>query len=364
MRRIARLTSALAAMAALASCSQAAAPAPSSASPSVSAAAPAKPAASASASAAAKPQGLTTLRVATQTNQGDFGYLPLWIAVEKGYLKDENIQLQYLTMQQSASIAALLNHEIDISADTSRPASQGAPARNFMWYYNASTLQFSVSADIQKPQDLLGKSVGIASPGGTQDKTTRLIIEKALGLDPTKVQYRPLGSPQARIAAMEAKQIAGSANNPDVAALLESMGYKTMASSAKVMPVPFSPLGAHTDFFKDKPEVLKAFLRANLRATKFLHDNPEESAKIAGGFAKDLAPAVALRAIQLDLEAMDANDFLGASQQGLQPDADAIKDEQSAAAAPALDAVSNVGPLRAAQKELGLPCTGGWQCDH
>ncbi|HEY8691241.1 MAG TPA: ABC transporter substrate-binding protein [Chloroflexota bacterium] len=354
MRGIAWLTCALAAIALLTSCSQGAAPATSAAS--------AKPAASAG--TAAKPKEMTTLRVATQTNQGDFGYLPLWIAVQQGYLKDEGIQLQYVTMQQSASIAALLNHEIDISADTSRPASQGAPAKNFMWYYNTTTFQFSVSPEIQKPQDLLGKAVGIASPGATQDKATRLIIEKALGLDPNKVQYHPLGSPQARIAAMEAKQIVGSANNPDVAALLETMGYKTIANSAKVMPVPFSPLGAHTDLFKDKPEMLKSFLKANLRAAKFLHDNPEESAKIAGGFAKDLAPGVALRAVQLDLGAMDANDYLGATQDGLQLDANAIKDEQSLATPPGLDALINVVPLRAAQKELGLSCAGGWKCDH
>ena len=172
----------------------------------------------------------------------DFGYVPSFIARAKGFLANEGVDLKIVVMRATVSVPALVSGEVQFAVHGSAmtAAMRGAPLKAIFFTYNTSIMQFTVRPEIKKPEDLRGKIIAISSPGGSQDQATRLMLKK-FGLDPDRdVKLLAIGDSKARVIGMETGQITGSANNIDIAAELVRKGYKIIANSSEVYPVPFS----------------------------------------------------------------------------------------------------------------------------
>jgi ABC-type nitrate/sulfonate/bicarbonate transport system substrate-binding protein len=225
-------------------------------------------------------------------------------------------------------------------------------------------MQFTVRPEVKRPDDLKGKIIAISSPGGSQDQATRLILKK-LGLDPDRdVKLLPIGDAKARVIGMETGQIIGSANNIDIAAELVRKGYTIMANSSEVYPVPFSGMAAHDQFLKKSPELAKKWLRAHVRALLLMRQNPEEAAQVAAKELK-LDREVAREAVRQAVGFMSADDPGGCTEQGIRLqiqynserlgiDPDKVKSAD----------VADFTLLREVQRELGIHCRGGYQCQQ
>jgi ABC-type nitrate/sulfonate/bicarbonate transport system substrate-binding protein len=305
------------------------------------------------------PRSLTKLRLATAAV--DFGYLPLFVGMEKGFFAEEGLEIEYTTMAANASTAALIVGEIDVGPDggAARAAAQGAPTRTVVWYYRGTTFQFMVSPEIQTPADLVGKVVAVSSYGATNDIASRLVVEKALGIDPQRVQWMPVGYTNIP-AALEAKQAVGGGLNPDLAARMAVMGYRKMASSSEVMPTPFSGMSFRQDFIQNQRDLVKAFIRASIRSLRFTYDQPDETAVLASSIL-GLEPEIARAALPLTRDVINPNDWGGGREEGFQLIVETIRDELNLPSL-RIDDLVDISVLREVQAELGLPCTGGYKC--
>jgi ABC-type nitrate/sulfonate/bicarbonate transport system substrate-binding protein len=267
-------------------------------------------------------------------------------------------------MRANVSVPALVTGEIQFAVHGSAmtAAIKGAPLKAIFFTYNTSILQFTVRPEIQKAEDLKGKVIAIASPGGSQDQATRLILKK-LGLDPERdVKLLAMGNARARVIGMDTGQIAGSANNLDIAAELVRKGYRILANSAEVYPVPFSGFAVNDQLLRKNPEVVKRWLRAHVRSLLFIRQNPEAAAQIA---AKELnlEPDVAREAIRQSIGFMSPDDPGGFTEKGIR-----VHIQYSAARADVdpekikISDVAEVTLLREVQRELGIQCRGGYLC--
>jgi NitT/TauT family transport system substrate-binding protein len=296
----------------------------------------------------------------------DFGYVPSFIARAKGYLASEGVDLEIVVMRATVSVPALVTGEIQFAVHGSAmtAAMRGAPLKAVFFTYNTSIMQFTVRPEVKRPDDLKGKIIAISSPGGSQDQATRLILKK-LGLDPDRdVKLLPIGDAKARVIGMETGQIIGSANNIDIAAELVRKGYTIMANSSEVYPVPFSGMAAHDQFLKKSPELAKKWLRAHVRALLLMRQNPEEAAQVAAKELK-LDREVAREAVRQAVGFMSADDPGGCTEQGIRLqiqynserlgiDPDKVKSAD----------VADFTLLREVQRELGIHCRGGYQCQQ
>jgi NitT/TauT family transport system substrate-binding protein len=296
----------------------------------------------------------------------DFGYVPSFIARAKGYLASEGVDLKIVVMRATVSVPALVTGEIQFAVHGSAmtAAMRGAPLKAVFFTYNTSIMQFTVRPEVKRPDDLKGKIIAISSPGGSQDQATRLILKK-LGLDPDRdVKLLPIGDAKARVIGMETGQIIGSANNIDIAAELVRKGYTIMANSSEVYPVPFSGMAAHDQFLKKSPELAKKWLRAHVRALLLMRQNPEEAAQVAAKELK-LDREVAREAVRQAVGFMSADDPGGCTEQGIRLqiqynsellgiDPDKVKSAD----------VADFTLLREVQRELGIHCRGGYQCQQ
>ncbi|OGQ77656.1 MAG: hypothetical protein A3F90_16895 [Deltaproteobacteria bacterium RIFCSPLOWO2_12_FULL_60_19] len=301
-------------------------------------------------------------------NQGisspDFGYLPSYLARAKGFLAAEGLDLKIIVMRANVSVPALVTNEVQFAVHGSamNAALRGAPLKAIFFTYNTSIFQFTVRREIQKPEDLRGKVIAIASPGGSQDQATRLILKK-LGLDPERdVSLLAVGDAKARVIGMETGQIAGSANNLDIAAELARKGYRIIANSAEVYPVPFSGMATNDQVLKKNPEIARKWLKGHVRALLFIRQNPDEAAQIAARELK-LAPDVAREAIRQALGFMTPDDPGGFTEKGMrlhiQYNAERINIDPDKVK---IADVADVTLLREVQRELGVQCRGGYLC--
>jgi len=294
----------------------------------------------------------------------DFGYLPSYLARAKGFLANEGVDLKIVVMRASVSVPALVTGEVQFAVHGSAitAALKGAPLKAVFFTYNTSIFQFTVRPEIQRPEDLKGKIIAIASPGGSQDQATRLILKK-LGLDPDRdVKLLAIGDAKARVIGMETGQIAGSANNLDIAADLVRKGYRILANSSEVYPVPFSGFAVNDQLLRKNPELIKKWLRAHVRALLFIRQNPEEAAQVAARELK-LDREVAREAIRQAHGFMSPDDPGGFTERGIrlhiQYSADRVGVDPQRVK---ISDVADVGLLRDVQREMGIRCRAGYLC--
>lgn len=294
----------------------------------------------------------------------DFGYITSYLARAKGFFRNEGLDLKIVIMRSSVSVPALVTGEVQFAVHGSAmtAALKGAPLKAVFFTYNTSTLQFMVRPEIRKPDDLKGKVVAIASPGGSQDQATRLILSK-LGLDPSRdVQLLAVGSAKARVIGMETGQIAGSANNLDVAAELVKKGYRIMANSSEVYPVPWAGFAANDRWLRTNPATAKKWLRAQVKALLFIREHPDEAAQVAAKELK-LDYEVAREAIGQAIDFISPKDPGGFTENGMrtliQYTADRVGIDPKKVK---ITDVADAMPLREIQQALGIQCQGGYLC--
>jgi len=135
------------------------------------------------------------------------GFLPIYAAYQRGFYRDEGIDLEIILMSLAAANNAFFKGEIEYSAGLTGLAL--AAARNYpakiLIFTIAKPLQSFVSRkEIKEPRDLKGKKVAGSSPGGSATILAYQAL-KHFGLEPGKdVQVLPMGGSGAgRLAVLE-----------------------------------------------------------------------------------------------------------------------------------------------------------------
>jgi NitT/TauT family transport system substrate-binding protein len=313
---------------------------------------------------AAQPATLTRVVQALPVNS--FGYLPLYIADDRGFFRDEGLDVERPIMAPNAAVAGLVNGDVDIAVAGSgvRAAMQGAPLKAFLYSFNATLYELVGAPDIRTMDDLRGKAVGTTAPGATEEVGTNILLRQA-GLDPSRdVTYVlvPAGSqlPSLLSGAVQAMMV-----NVDLSAMAQDQGLhavKTAEEVARVMPQPFSGYVVSTDTLRNRPEVVRAYLRAYLKAMQFVKTNPREAVAVIARVL-DLEPRVAEMAVSRSTPAINPDDLGGASEEGLRLDIEnGLRALQGQASVTELDDLVDFTLLRQAQREIGMPCKTGYQC--
>lgn len=249
-----------------------------------------------------------------------FGYLPLYVGISKGFFKEEGIDLSVIEFKPTESVAALVSGDIDISAagtSIMRGAAQGAPVKAIMFYYDRASWQFVGQKNFKSINELKGKVIGVDSIGSQTQFAAKTALA-ASGLDPEKdVTWVAVGSGSQSFAAMDSGTISATMLNVDEAAVLEQKGFSMLLSTGELMPTPFSGFGVTDKRIQENRDLLKRWIRAQVKSLIYTRDNPKEVAEIAANEFK-MDPAVATKAVNLAIKAIASGVPGGADTDGLQ----------------------------------------------
>jgi ABC-type nitrate/sulfonate/bicarbonate transport system substrate-binding protein len=139
---------------------------------------------------------------------------------------------------------------------------------------------FSVGKDIKTPNDLKGKSIGVASLGGGNWMFTMLAFDH-WGIEPKRdnITFRIIGNTGVRAQSIAGGIIAGSMLGYTFATNLRRDGYPILADVADLnIPFQDSALFTRKSFLNQHPETVENVLRALIDAIAFIQDPANKNA--------------------------------------------------------------------------------------
>jgi len=204
------------------------------------------------------------------------GFLPKYAAHQKGFYKDEGIDLEIILMSLAAANIAFFKGEIEYSAGLTGLAL--AAARNYpakvLIFTIAKPLQSFVSRrNIKEPRDLKGKKVAGSSPGGSATILAYQAL-KHFGLEPGKdVQVLPMGGSDAgRLAVLEQGVVDAALLSVPENILAVNKGYNELISLGGVVSFPQNGFSTTATRIQQQPDEVYRMVRATLRGLLFITD--------------------------------------------------------------------------------------------
>ena len=290
-------------------------------------------------------------------------YLPLTVAEQKGFFKDEGLDVEIVDFAGGAKalqavvggsadvVSGAFEHNINMQA-------KGQPMRAFVLQGRAPQIVLAVSTktmpNFKSVADLKGKKIGVTAPGSSTNILCNFVLAKA-GLRPSDVSYVGVGASQGAVAALRAGQIDAISNlDPVITILSRSNDIKIVSDTRDVAeadsifggPMPAATLYAPVGFIDKNPNTVQALTNAMVRANKWIQQaGPSDIVKAVpesfllgdravyidaflkaqkalspDGMIPEQGAATALRALQsvdpalkdakLDLKAVYTNDFV------------------------------------------------------
>lgn len=162
--------------------------------------------------------------------------MPLWVAKDLGFFERNGIDAEIVTVEGGAvAVQALAGGKADFAytgPGLVNAALQGGDLVYVAGFLNKPPYALMVHPSINKPEDLRGKTVGVAQLGGMSFDTTSRII-RSWGMEPMKdITLVPAGSQSNRAAALRGGSIASALVERPYDAVLEKEGFKRLVDFA------------------------------------------------------------------------------------------------------------------------------------
>jgi NitT/TauT family transport system substrate-binding protein len=224
-----------------------------------------------------------------------------YIAQELGYFGDEGLDLEIKSFESGVQVLrGGIAGGIDVIGSSSEPViaatAQGASLKVIYSYAHALTVALVVQEDIRTPADLRGKNMGVQDVGSFREIMSRVVLQRA-GLTTQDVHYVPLASAN-YIPSLVAGQIDTAILHVDQAlnAQQRKAGLHQLVNLWELLPDYF--YGAFVmspEKMSEDPSVPVRFVKAVMRAHRFMYANKDRTVEMASRFtnvpATILAPA-------------------------------------------------------------------------
>jgi NitT/TauT family transport system substrate-binding protein len=215
--------------------------------------------------------------------QADTAVAPLYLAQQAGYFQQEGLQVQII---QAASGPAALNGMIggdyDIAYSSYVPffAAQAkgvaplkivadagsAPPHSFM-------MMTSPTSEVKTPQDLAGKTIAVSDVNTTSDLLVKATM-RAYGVDFSQVNWARTPFPNMPGAIAQKRVDAAAVTEPFVTLSQRNGGALPVVdiASGPTQDFPLTGYGVTAKYAQENPNTIKAFQRAQARATADAQD--------------------------------------------------------------------------------------------
>ena len=132
--------------------------------------------------------------------------------------------------------------------------------------------------EIKRPEDLKGKTLGIARAGDLSDKLSRAVVKK-FGLAPDAVTIHPIGGSQGeRYLAMAAGIVHGVIITPPLDVRAKNEGFNVLYRLIDLnLPFVYSSLETSYKMVRERPETVQRTVAALAEIVHFVEKNPDKA---------------------------------------------------------------------------------------
>jgi ABC-type nitrate/sulfonate/bicarbonate transport system substrate-binding protein len=222
-----------------------------------------------------------SLRVSTCAVSG--GFVHLYTALDNGLFDKYGLKLENIFIRGSAqNLVALASDEVQFTycaADGTIPGlASGVEAKLVASPLVKLPYVLVARKEIRRPEDLKGKSIGIARAGDLSDRLSRAVVRK-FGLPPDAVTMRPIGGSQGeRYQAMAANIVQAVAITPPLDVRAKNEGFNVLYRLIDLnLPFIYSSLHTSHRMLRDRPEIVQRMVAAFAEIVYFVEKNPDKA---------------------------------------------------------------------------------------
>jgi NitT/TauT family transport system substrate-binding protein len=212
-------------------------------------------------------------------------FAPVYVAVEKGYFADENLEVNFDYGWDTDLLKLVGSGELRFAIGSGDQVilarSQGLPVVYVMnWYRKFPVCVVSLKEKgLQRPQDLIGKTVGTPVFYGASYIGWRALLH-AEGIDETEVNLQNIGYTQ--VASLAEGQVDAAVcyimNEP---VQLEQSGQEiNVLAIADYVNMVSNGLITNEQTIAEEPALVQSLVRAVLRGLRYTIDHPDEAFEI------------------------------------------------------------------------------------
>jgi ABC-type nitrate/sulfonate/bicarbonate transport system substrate-binding protein len=215
-------------------------------------------------------------------------FLPAEIARQRGFMREQNLDLKLLLTRSEVDRAALASGNVDYTLRAGSSfvsAARGLPIKIVLLGTMRPFWGLVVRPGVKSVSELKGKSMGVPGLLGSQQISAKFIL-KHYGLDPDRdVIYRVVDT-GTRIAAMQAGTIDSSMMDYGEAFRAKKAGLKFLVNAADLHGLIAGGLAVNFKKLKEQPDQLRRMLKAMTQALRYIQENPEGTQQIMMSWLK------------------------------------------------------------------------------
>jgi ABC-type nitrate/sulfonate/bicarbonate transport system substrate-binding protein len=235
-----------------------------------------------------------TLKITVGTSFPGIDSMPIYVARERGYFREEHVSVDLISLATGDKIAfALVGGSIDIARYTPdwiirAIEKAGSKLKIVLGGNNNLVYSLVVSKDVQSYSDLKGKRIGVS----TMASADAILAKKMLaahGLGTADYVLIQAGSSPERAAALRAGSLAATVlTPPSDHKILDEGGVRRLDLSTNVVKrYAWGGESVREDWAHANRAALLAYMRAWIKATRWVHD-PENKEPVIRILAREL----------------------------------------------------------------------------
>ncbi|MDR1657939.1 MAG: ABC transporter substrate-binding protein [Deltaproteobacteria bacterium] len=216
---------------------------------------------------------------------------PIHLATEKGFFKEEGLEVELIKLAPGANFEAISSGQIDASfgllATLIQPLSNGLPIKITSGLHTGcDKLLVKKDSGIKSPADLKGKRIGVPSLTSSPIVFSRRALAYAgvkVGDKDSEVEFVVFSQAELPLALEKGSIDAIGANDPVASLAAREYDLTILVDSAKDAPFKDQYCCAayvSADLVAKDPEAAASYTRALQKAAAWIQKNPEETAAI------------------------------------------------------------------------------------
>jgi NitT/TauT family transport system substrate-binding protein len=211
-----------------------------------------------------------------------FAYMPYYIAQEKGIYKKYGIESEYIQMgtsiQPQAVVAGNINYFTSVSTGISG-AVAGLPLVIIISFSDTSPWVLVTNKEINKPQDLVGKTVALSGVRTAPYYFFNAFIKK-YEINQKDVSTINTGGTADSFRALVANRVVATVLTPPFDDKAVSLGYKKFMQLGELADIPYVGLVTSQNEIKNNRESVRRTVAAVMDSIAWLRANRDESTKM------------------------------------------------------------------------------------
>ena len=211
-----------------------------------------------------------------------FSYMPFYVAQEKGIYKKYGIESEYIQMTSPIQPQAVVNGNINYLTSVSTGISAaiaGLPLVILMNFCDTSPWVLVTHKDINKPQDLIGKTVALSGLRTSPYYFFQAFLKKS-EINEKDVQSISTGGTADSFRALTSNRVVATVLTPPFDDKAVSLGYKKFMQLGDLADIPYVGLVTSQNEIKTNRESVRRTVSAVVDSLAWLRANRADSVKM------------------------------------------------------------------------------------